>query len=78
MDMLYERLREHLTIDRELEQGDRLPDLYTEIDAVNKEKYRSGRGRRLAERELLSILVDLPKKDVLELLELAKMKKRWQ
>ncbi|QTD41461.1 helix-turn-helix domain-containing protein [Sporosarcina sp. Te-1] len=79
MDMLYERLREHLTIDKTGEvQDDRLSDLYTEIDLLNKEKYRSGRGRRLAERELLSILVELPKKDVLELLELAKMKKRWQ
>ncbi|MBB4824218.1 transcriptional regulator with XRE-family HTH domain [Sporosarcina luteola] len=79
MDMLYERLREHLTIDKTGEvQDDRLPGLYTEIDLLNKERYRSGRGRRLAERELLSILVELPKKDLLELLELAKLKKRWQ
>ena len=52
-------------------------DLYAELDAKNKERYRSGKGRRLAERELLAILTELPKKEVLELLELAKLKKRW-
>ena len=78
IDMLYERLRENLIIDKETgEQDEKLEQLYHSIDAENKEKYRSGRGRRLAERELLSILTELPKKDVLELLELAKIKKRW-
>ena len=78
VDMLYERLRENLIITKEIdEQDEKLEHLYSSIDAENKEKYRSGRGRRLAERELLSILTELPKKDVLELLELAKIKKRW-
>lgn len=79
VDMLYERLRENLVIAKESdEQDEKMDDLYNSIDAENKERYRSGRGRRLAERELLSILTELPKKDVLELLELAKIKKRWQ
>lgn len=78
VDMLYERLRENLIIGKENdEQSEKITDLYISIDAENKERYRSGRGRRLAERELLSILTELPKKDVLELLELAKVKKRW-
>lgn len=78
VDMLYERLRENLVIAKEdAEQDEKLTELYNSIDAENKERYRSGRGRRLAERELLSILTELPKKDVLELLELAKIKKRW-
>ncbi|MCM3637183.1 helix-turn-helix domain-containing protein [Sporosarcina luteola] len=79
VDMLYERLRENLIIAKEAdEQDEKLVELYNAVDAENKERYRSGRGRRLAERELLSILTELPKKDVLELLELAKIKKRWQ
>lgn len=79
VDMLYERLRENLIIAKEAdEQEEKLVELYNSLDAENKERYRSGRGRRLAERELLSILTELPKKDVLELLELAKVKKRWQ
>lgn len=79
VDMLYERLRENLIIAKEAdEQDEKLVELYNSVDAENKERYRSGRGRRLAERELLSILTELPKKDVLELLELAKIKKRWQ
>lgn len=79
VDMLYERLRENLIIAKEVdEQDEKLDQLYSTLDAENKERYRSGRGRRLAERELLSILTELPKKDVLELLELAKIKKRWQ
>lgn len=79
VDMLYERLRENLVIAKdEDEQDENLVGLYNSVDAENKERYRSGRGRRLAERELLSILTELPKKDVLELLELAKIKKRWQ
>ncbi|MGG0670107.1 helix-turn-helix domain-containing protein [Sporosarcina koreensis] len=78
VDMLYERLRENLIIAKEeAEQDEKLTGLYNSIDTENKERYRSGRGRRLAERELLSILTELPKKDVLELLELAKIKKRW-
>jgi transcriptional regulator with XRE-family HTH domain len=78
VDMLYERLRENLVIAKEIgEQEENLEHLYKSLDAENKDRYRSGRGRRLAERELLSILTELPKKDVLELLELAKIKKRW-
>ncbi|GEN82253.1 hypothetical protein SLU01_05650 [Sporosarcina luteola] len=78
VDMLYERLRENLMIGKETdEQDEKLNELYISLDAENKERYRSGKGRRLAERELLSILTELPKKDVLELLELAKIKKRW-
>jgi len=78
VDMLYERLRENLIIAKEAdEQDEKLAELYNSVDAENKERYRSGRGRRLAERELLSILTELPKKDVLEILELAKIKKRW-
>jgi len=78
VDMLYERLRENLIIAKEAdEQDEKLAELYKSVDAENKERYRSGRGRRLAERELLSILTELPKKDVLEILELAKIKKRW-
>ncbi|WHT47700.1 hypothetical protein QNH10_16475 [Sporosarcina thermotolerans] len=76
--MLYERLRENLSIGNvEDEQDGNLTELYSSVDAMNKDRYRSGRGRRLAERELLTILTELPKKDVLELLELAKIKKRW-
>ncbi|MCG7346061.1 helix-turn-helix domain-containing protein [Sporosarcina sp. ACRSL] len=79
VDMLYERLRENLIITKVAnEQDEKMDQLYSSLDAENKERYRSGRGRRLAERELLSILTELPKKDVLELLELAKIKKRWQ
>lgn len=78
VDTLYERLRENLMIGKETdEQEEKLDELYISLDAENKERYRSGKGRRLAERELLSILTELPKKDVLELLELAKIKKRW-
>lgn len=78
VDMLYERLRENLVISKDVdEQDEKLEQLYNSTDAENKERYRSGRGRRLAERELLAILTELPKKDVLELLELAKIKKRW-
>ena len=65
VDMLYERLRENLIITKEIdEQDEKLEHLYSSIDAENKEKYRSGRGRRLAERELLSILTELPKKRI--------------
>ena len=78
VDMLYERLRENLIIGKDEEkQDEKTEGLYNAIDAENKERYRSGRGRRLAERELLTLLTELPKKDVLELLEVAKIKKRW-
>ena len=77
-EMLYEKLRESIMSEVETsEQIEAMDELYAEIDAQNKERYRSGKGRRLAERELLAILTELPKKEVLELLELAKMKKRW-
>lgn len=78
VDMLYERLRENLIIGKDDEKQDaKTEELYNTIDAENKERYRSGRGRRLAERELLTLLTELPKKDLLELLEVAKIKKRW-
>lgn len=77
-EMLYEKLRETITGEVKADmQADATEDLYAELDAKNKERYRSGKGRRLAERELLAILTELPKKEVLELLELAKLKKRW-
>ena len=78
VDMLYERLRENLIIGKDEEkQDEKTEGLYNAIDAEHKERYRSGRGRRLAERELLTLLTELPKKDLLELLEVAKIKKRW-
>ena len=78
-ESLYERLRETITVDGfSDEQDEETDELYTQLDASNKNRYRSGKGRRLAERELLSLLTDLPKKDVLELLELAKLKCRLQ
>ncbi|MFJ7934891.1 helix-turn-helix domain-containing protein [Sporosarcina sp. NPDC096371] len=78
VDLLYDKLRETITDGTGAEgQSDRLTELYAELDAINKDQYRSGKGRRRAERELLSILTELPKKEVLELLELAKLKKRW-
>ncbi|MFS0574901.1 helix-turn-helix domain-containing protein [Sporosarcina sp. 179-K 3D1 HS] len=78
IEMLYDKLRETIVE----EKGDELPmdrstELYAELDTVNKERYRSGKGRRFAERELLAIATELPKKEMLELLELAKLKKRW-
>lgn len=77
-EMLYEKLRESITSETKLSgRIDELDDLYVELDMKNKERYRSGKGRRLAERELLTIITELPKKEVLELLELAKLKKRW-
>ena len=77
-EMLYEKLRETITGEVKADmQADATKDLYAVLDAKNKERYRSGKGRRLAERELLAILTELPKKEVLELLELAKLKKRW-
>ena len=52
-------------------------ELYAELDAIHKETYRSGKGRKRAEIEMLAIMTELPKKEVLELLELARLKKRW-
>ena len=78
VDLLYDKLRETIADELEVdEEIDRTAELYAELDAINKENYRSGKGRRRAERELLAILTELPKKEVLELLELAKVKKRW-
>ncbi|MBD7907962.1 helix-turn-helix domain-containing protein [Sporosarcina gallistercoris] len=78
-ESLYERLRETITVDGFSDEQDEEADrLYAELDASNKTRYRSGKGRRLAERELLNLLTGLPKKDVLELLELAKLKCRLQ
>lgn len=78
-ESLYERLRETITVDGFAdEQDEETNNLYIQLDASNKNRYRSGKGRRLAERELLNLLTDLPKKDVLELLELAKLKCRLQ
>ena len=78
-ESLYERLRETITVDGFSDELDvETTRLYTELDAANKDRYRSGKGRRLAEREMLHLMTKLPKKDVLELLELAKMKCRLQ
>ncbi|WP_432352179.1 helix-turn-helix domain-containing protein [Sporosarcina sp. A2] len=78
-ESLYERLRETITVDGFSDESDSpAVELYEQLDATNKSRYRSGKGRRLAERELLKLLTDLPKKDVLELLELAKLKCRLQ
>ncbi|CAM3156711.1 helix-turn-helix domain-containing protein [Filibacter tadaridae] len=75
IEMLYDKLRENIS--SEHVENERTTELYAELDSNNKDRYRSGRGRRLAERELLAIATELPKKEVLELLELAKLKKRW-
>ncbi|BAQ11715.1 transcriptional regulator, xre family [Bacillus sp. OxB-1] len=78
VEMLYDKLRETIVEDKADDAPmDRSAELYAELDAVNKERYRSGKGRRFAERELLAIATELPKKEMLELLELAKLKKRW-
>lgn len=78
-ETLYDRLRETITVDGFSDEKDEEADeLYAQLDATNKERYRSGKGRRLAEREILDLLTSLPKKDVLELLELAKLKCRLQ
>ena len=81
VDMLYDKLRENITSDSETEEVEAKTnhdeELYAELDALHKESYRSGKGRRRAELEMLAILTELPKKEVLELLELAKFKKRW-
>ncbi|MEK4404084.1 helix-turn-helix transcriptional regulator [Sporosarcina sp. FSL K6-6792] len=78
VDMLYDKLRENVISDIETqEQTSRTDELYAELDAIHKETYRSGKGRKRAEIEMLAILTELPKKEVLELLELARLKKRW-
>lgn len=78
IDMLYDKLRENVINDIETqEQASHTDELYAELDAIHKETYRSGKGRKRAEIEMLAILTELPKKDVLELLELARLKKRW-
>ena len=58
------------------DQPDDTDELYAVLEDKQKERYRSGKGRKLAERELLTILTILPKKEVLELLEIAKLKQR--
>lgn len=78
VDILFDKLRETITQDNDTtEQVNDADELYNLLDAKQKERYRSGKGRKLAERELLTILTVLPKKEVLELLEIAKLKKRW-
>ena len=77
VDMLYDKLRENFTTDVEAAETNHADTLYEELDALHKEVYRSGKGRRRAELEMLTILTELPKKEVLELLELARIKKRW-
>lgn len=77
VELLYDRMRELIvTNEEEVEKDEQLELLYEKIDAKNKYRYRSGKGRRLAERELVELIIELPKKDVLELLEFAKLKKR--
>ncbi|MDW0110386.1 helix-turn-helix domain-containing protein [Sporosarcina aquimarina] len=78
-ESLYERLRETITVDGfDDELDEETEELYDQLDGSNKMRYRSGKGRRLAEREILHLLTGLPKKDVLEILELAKIKCRMQ
>ncbi len=79
VEMLYAKLRENLSVDEEKKDRHTIEKkLYIEIDAHNKDRYKSGKGRRLAEQELFEISTELPKKDLLELLELAKLKRRLQ
>lgn len=75
VESLYDRLRETMNVESG-QPSAQADNLYKEIDAVNKEQYRSGKGRRFAEKELMELVIRLPKKDVLELLELAKYKRR--
>ncbi|WP_158232457.1 helix-turn-helix domain-containing protein [Sporosarcina sp. P13] len=75
VESLYDRLRETMNVES-TQSSEEADGLYKEIDAVNKEHYRSGKGRRSAEKELMELVIRLPKKDVLELLELAKYKRR--
>lgn len=76
-DALYDAFRESFETVHLNDPADPHQQYFDEIDEYNKEKYRSGRGRRRAERELMELVIHLPKKDVLELLEIAKLKKRW-
>lgn len=69
-ELLYDKLRESIL------QSPSDNEMYATVDLLNKEKYRSGKGRRLAEQELFELVLTLSKKDVIELLELAKIKKR--
>ena len=78
-EMLYDKLRENICGDED--KKDRLEhggEIYSAIDSLNKDRYRSGKGRRLAEQELFETVIELPKKDLMELLELAKLKRRLQ
>ncbi|WP_162805740.1 helix-turn-helix domain-containing protein [Sporosarcina sp. PTS2304] len=75
VESLYDRLRETMNVESR-QPSEEVDELYREIDAFNKEHYRSGKGRRLAEKELMELVIRLPKKDVLELVELAKYKRR--
>ncbi|WP_186670133.1 helix-turn-helix transcriptional regulator [Sporosarcina sp. BP05] len=80
VDMLYDKLRENVISDIEMHEQEQIlhsDELYAELDAIHKETYRSGKGRKRAEIEMLAIMTELPKKEVLELLELARLKKRW-
>ncbi|KXH87220.1 helix-turn-helix domain-containing protein [Sporosarcina sp. HYO08] len=77
VETLYDKLKETIVADQSENDAGNMNLLYEQIDAENKCRYRSGKGRKRAELELLEIIADLPKKDVLELLELAKIKKRW-
>ena len=55
VDMLYDKLRENIIDEQEVdEQTSHIDGLYAELDAIHKEQYRSGKGRRRAERELLA------------------------
>ena len=58
VDMLYDKLRENITTDVEAEikpevETNHADELYEELDALHKETYRSGKGRRRAELEML-------------------------
>lgn len=76
-DELYDSFRDSFEEVLLYDAEDPHQDLYAAIDGSNKEKYRSGRGRKRAERELMELAIHLPKKDLLELLEIAKLKRRW-
>ncbi len=76
VESLYDRLRETMNVEEAGKWPTESDQMYADIDSHNKERYRSGKGRRLAEKELLELVIRLPKKDVLELVELAKYKRR--
>lgn len=77
VETLYDKLKETIVAGQSETDDANLNALYEQLDVENKNRYRSGKGRKKAELELLEIITRLPKKDVLELLELAKFKKRW-